>query len=258
MKIIGALSWYDESPSWLAACVASIAPHIDHLVAVDGAYAHYPDARARSERLQAETIMATCESLGVGCTMHRPSTYWLGGEVEKRTAMFQLCQAHRTGFDDWYWVIDADCIVTACPVDLRERLATTDANCVEVMLWERRDWLEEAPEVAQTMHLPTTVEQKMRMLFRAMKDMQVVGTHYTYGGFDANDEWHYLWGSRVLQPDEPETFHEVKVEHRSIYRDKYRRENAKAYYSVRDELGLERVLPRRDNGELMPVEVKRT
>ena len=258
MKIIGALSWYDESPSWLAACVASIAPHIDHLVAVDGAYAHYPDARAVSDRLQAETIVATCEAAGIGCTLHRPSTYWVGGEVEKRSALFRFCQAHRDGFDDWYWVIDADCVVSACPPDLRDRLAATDANCVQVMLWERRDWLGDHPEVAQTMVLPTAGEQTMRMLFRALKDLQVVGTHYTYGGWDADGEWRYVWGSRVLQPDDPDTFHEVKVEHRSIWRDKYRRDNAQAYYNVRDELGLERVLPRGDNGDLQQMEVKRT
>lgn len=257
-KIIAALSWYDESPSWLAACVASIAPHVDHVVAVDGAYAHYPDARAMSDRLQAETIVATCEGAGVSCTLHRPATYWIGGEVEKRTAMFRLCQAHRDGFDDWYWVIDADCVVTQCPRDLRDRLADTEANSVEVMLWERRDWVGDHPEVAQTMVLPTGVEQKMPMLFRALKDMQVVGTHYTYGGFDADGEWHYTWGSRAIGPDDPDVFNDVRVEHRSIWRDKYRRDAAQSYYNVRDELGLERVIPRGDNGDQMPVEVKRS
>ncbi len=258
MKVIAALSWYDESPSWLAACVASVAPHVDHVVAVDGAYAHYPDARARSDRTQAETIMATCDALGVGCTLHRPSSYWHGGEVEKRTRLFRLCHAHREGFDDWYWVIDADCIVTQCPSDLRERLADTWANSVEVALFERRDWLGDHHEVAHTMSLPTSSQQKMRMLFRALDDMQVIGTHYTYGGFDENGEWHYTWGSHAIGPDEADVFSDVIVEHRSIWRDKYRRENAQAYYQTRDELGIERVVPRGDNGEQLPVEVKRS
>ncbi len=258
MKVIAALSWYDESPSWLASCIASIAPHVDHVVAVDGAYAHYPDARARSERIQAETIIATCEALSVGCTLYRPATYWVGGEVEKRSAMFRLCQAHRESFDDWYWIIDADCIVTTCPSDLRARLSETELNAVEVMLYERRDWLGDHEEVAQTMSLPTSVQQKMRMIFRALDDMQVVGTHYTYGGFDANGDWHYTWGSNAIGPDPADVFADVIVEHRSIWRDKYRKDNAQAYYNVRDELGLERVLPRDENGHLQPVRVRRS
>lgn len=257
MNIIAGLSWYDESPSWLASCVASIAPHVDHLVAVDGAYAHYPDARARSERGQADTIVATCEALNIGCTIYRPATYWHGGEVEKRTKLFQLCQAHRQGFDDWYWIIDADCVVTGAPSDLRERLAESPYNAIEVMMWERRDFAGDHPELAQTMSLPNTTEQKLRCIYRALKDMQVVGTHYTYGGFDANDEWHWVWGPHVMGPDPAEVFSDIKIEHRSIWRDKYRRENAAAYYTIRDELNLERVLPRGDNG-LMPLEVERS
>lgn len=257
MKIIGLLAWYDESPSWLAACVASIGPHIDHIVAVDGAYAHYPDARARSDRIQAETIQATAEGLGIGCTIHRPATYWYGGEVEKRTTMFSIAQAYREGFDDWYWVIDADCVVTQCPSDLRARLADTEANAVEVTLWERRDYLGDVPEVARTVALPTSGEQKMRQVFRALKDVQVVGAHYVYGGWDADGEWHYLWGHGAMPVDEADYFRDIRVEHRSIWRDVYRRNLAQDYYKTRDALGIERVIPRYDNG-LQPVEVKRT
>jgi hypothetical protein len=39
MKIIGLLSFYDESPAWLSACVAGIGRWCDGLIAVDGAYA---------------------------------------------------------------------------------------------------------------------------------------------------------------------------------------------------------------------------
>lgn len=258
MKIIALLAWYDESPSWLAACVASIAPHVDHLVAVDGAYAHFPDARARSERLQAETIQATAEACGLACTIHRPATYWIGGEVEKRSAMFRIGQAYREGFDDWYWVIDADCVVTQCPSDLRATLEATEANAVEVVLWERRDYLGDVPDVSRTIVLPTAGEQKLRCIFRALKDVQVVGAHYVYGGFDADGEWHYLWGHGAMPVDHAEYFSNVRIEHRSIWRDAYRRNMAQDYYKTRDTIGLERVLPRGDNGEHGPVEVTRT
>jgi hypothetical protein len=257
-KVIALLAWYDESPSWLAACVASVAPHVDAIVAVDGAYAQYPDARARSERSQAETIQATAEASGIGCTIHRPQTYWLGGEVEKRTAMFRLGQAHRTSFDDWYWVIDADCVVTQVPKDFRERLAETETNAIEVTLYERRDYVGDHPEVAQVMNLPTCGAQRMPMLFRALKDMQVVNAHYVYGGWDENNEWHYVWGPPALQPDAPTIMENIHVEHRSIWRDLYRRDTAKRYYEIRDELGIERVVPRDENGGYAPVQVTRS
>jgi hypothetical protein len=257
-KVIALLSWYDESPSWLASCVASVAPHVDHIVAVDGAYAHYPDARARSDRSQAETIQATAEGLSIGCTIYRPASYWLGGEVEKRSAMFRLGQAHRDGFDDWYWVIDADCVVTQVPSDYRDALAATEANAVDVTLFERRDYLGDHPEIAQVMNLPTAGGQTIPMLFRALKDMQVIGAHYIYGGFDANDEWHYVWGPPAVQPDARDVIENIHVEHRSIWRDLYRRDNAKRYYEVRDELGIERIRPRDENGNLQPVQVKRS
>lgn len=258
MKIIGLLAWYDESPSWLASCVTSLAPHIDHLVAVDGAYAHFPDARARSERIQAETIQATAEAAQLACTIHRPATYWHGGEVEKRSTMFRIAQAYREGSQDWYWVIDADCVVTGVPGDFRARLAETEANAVEVVLWERRDYLGDVPDVARTAPLPTASEQKLRMLFRALKDVQVVGAHFVYGGFDDAGEWHYLWGHGAMPVDEAEYFRDVRVEHRSIWRDVYRRDMAKAYYKTRDALGIERVLPRGDNGTSGQVEVTRS
>lgn len=257
-KVIGLLSWYDESPSWLASCVASIAPHIDQLVAVDGAYAQYPDARATSERTQAETIQATAEGAGIGCTIYRPATYWHGGEVEKRTAMFRLAQAHRTGFEDWYWVIDADCVVTKVPSDFRNRLFDTTANAIEVTLFERRDYLGDHPEVAQSMHLPTCGAHRHPMIWRALRDMQVVNAHYVYGGWDEDGKWHYVWGPPMLQPDPRETMEDIHVEHRSIWRDAYRRDTAKRYYEIRDELQIERVVPRNDNGDYAPMQVTRS
>ena len=98
----------------------------------------------------------------------------------------------------------------------------------------------------------------MPMLFRALKDMQVVNAHYVYGGWDENNEWHYVWGPPALQPDSCAIMEDVQVEHRSIWRDLYRRDNAKRYYEIRDELQIERVVPRNENGGYAPVQVTRS
>jgi hypothetical protein len=60
------LSWFDEPIGWLTELVASLAPHIDHLVAVDGAYGLLPGAEARSPTDQAHAITGACAGAGVG------------------------------------------------------------------------------------------------------------------------------------------------------------------------------------------------
>lgn len=254
MKVFGLLSWFDESPTFLASCVASIAPHIDHLIAVDGAYANFPGSRAHSDRLQAETIQAICDGAGIACTIHRPAEPWRGNEVEKRDRMFKIAGAYSEPFVDWYWIIDADSIVTATPKDLRAQLEALEEWSVDVMLWEQHDYVGDVPEVSRTLMLPTIGEQSLTCLFRVLRDFQVVGTHYCYGGFRPDGEFVWAWAPHIMGAQDRRLIPEIRVEHRSIYRDKYRRGLAQTYYKIRDELGLERVTPRGAKG-LEPIEV---
>lgn len=244
MRIHALISWYDESVPFLAAAVSSIVSVVDHVVAVDGAYAAFPNAQGRSNRLQAETIEAICEGAGVACTIHRPSEPWRGGEVEKRSRMFQLAEASATLFEDWYLVFDADCILQQWPSDTRQALADTECHTADLTLYETRDFLADVPDVARNMYLPTTGEQRMSMMFRALRNMQVVNTHYIYGGYDQHDEWCFVWAPHMLDPGPRLVLPQVRVEHRSLYRDKYRKELSELYYKTRDELGLERAKPR--------------
>ena len=70
-RVVGLLSWYDEAPSWLAACVASFAPHIDALVAVDGPYAAFPhNGKAKSSPEPAEAIQRVCDAVGLELILH--------------------------------------------------------------------------------------------------------------------------------------------------------------------------------------------
>lgn len=258
MKIHALLSWYEESPTFISACVASIAPHVDHVIAVDGAYQNFPDARAKSDRLQAETIMAICDAADIACTIHQPATPWRGNEVEKRNHLFKIASAFSEPFTDWYWVIDADCVVTSVPTDFRPLLKECEQWSIDVALWERRDYLGDVPEVARELVLPTHAANPLTCLFRVMKDMQVVGAHYVYGGFKPDGEWSYAWAPHFMHPEATLRVPEIQVEHRSIYRDKYRRDLSQMYYKIRDELGIERVVPRNGNGELGTIKVERS
>lgn len=247
-KVWGLLSWYDESPSWLAEAVASFAPALDGLIAVDGAYAHYPDARASSERVQAETVMATANALGLPVTIHRPAAPFLGDEVAKRDFMFRLANAHARAHHDWLWVFDADCVLAEYPADLREQLADVPGDVVEVGLWSRSDYLADAPDVARTMNLPPSTTAPMRMLFRCLDRMQVVGLHYVYAGVQEDGTYTYLWGPPHVAPQHGVMFTDVTVEHRSAWRDLYRREAAREYYKRREALGIERLTTTDEDG----------
>src|SRR6266498_603798 len=61
VRIYGLLSWYDERQDWLAAAVTSAAKLCDGIIAVDGAYALFPDSlrHPTSGAEQAATILET-------------------------------------------------------------------------------------------------------------------------------------------------------------------------------------------------------
>lgn len=242
-KLIGLLSWYDESPSWLAACVASFGRHIDHLVAVDGPYAAYPHQGViRSDPAQVETIQRTCDALGVGLTLHQPTEAWFGNEVEKRSFAFRLAQT-LTDTCDWIWVFDADEVLNKAPHDLRTRLDCIEADAIEVRLSQHDAYEQAGEEINHSMVLPPRSQHDMRMLFRALPDLRVHGRHDTYVAGPA-DEPVFLWGPSTLPVISAYRLDGVDVEHRTHRRSAHRMQASHEYYRTRDALGLERLATR--------------
>jgi hypothetical protein len=213
------LSWFDEPIGWLTELVASLAPHIDHLVAVDGAYGLLPGAEARSPTDQAHAITGACAGAGVGVTLHQPNAPWSGNETEKRSSLFALAHAVAAPGDDWLWVIDADEVVSRA-VGLRRALMETDCDVAEVLLGGGEGY------------------QSQRRLFRAHpQGITVTGTHYTYVDGDGL----MLWGDGDVVP--AEQLWGVRVEHRTAERPGRRHEKRRVYYRRRDDLGIERRNP---------------
>ncbi|WP_432169060.1 hypothetical protein [Streptomyces sp. 1222.5] len=222
MRIIGLLSWYEEPASWLAECVAGMARLCDHVVAVDGAYALFPGATRKpaSGAEQADTIARTAAGAGIGCTIHVPRTPWWGGEVEKRSFMFDLAMTLAEPGVDWLVRIDADEVVTAAPPDARELLAATEHDVAEVTMWERN------ADDGQDSQFP------IRVGFRALPGLRIQQAHYVVtvpgeGG-----------GTRVLVGNE--TVHrqelalplwDVRLEHRTRQRPPMRRAAKHEYYA---------------------------
>jgi hypothetical protein len=256
VKVVALISWWEESPSWLAATVSSAAKLCDHVVAVDGAYALMPGGTARSEPTQAETVLRTCDALGMGCTIVRPKDTWDGNEVEKRTFAFAECRNLVTPGEDWIIVLDGDDVLTDVPEDTRTKLEVTDKDVAQVVLWDRQTWInEETAAAAQIMPLPPDSTQTQRRIFRAADQIDVVGAHYCYRArFDEDYRWY--WGTNDHPLVDALPLHNVRIEHRTRHRDLHRRQAAQDYYERRNALQIERVAVRlmeNESGEVVRV-----
>jgi hypothetical protein len=237
VKIVGCLSWYDESPAWLGGAVTSAARVCDHVVAVDGAYALFPHGRAQSSSQQHEAIREAAHGAGIGLTLHLPLERWEGNEVEKRSFLLELgCRV--AGDDGWLFVFDADDLIRETPADLRDRLAATEMAVAEVRSIELRD-PQQWPEMTRACDVPMEWGGPRRLLFRALPGLRVAGTHWMNIADDGNGGYRCLSGPRQFDPEDALPLPEVVVEHRTHFRDKHRQALAKGYYAVRDALAIE-------------------
>jgi hypothetical protein len=219
MNVVALLSWYDEDPAWLAETTASLSKLCDHVVAMDGAYALFPDAlrKPTSEPGQGEVIARTARGCGMAATIHTPSGPWWGNEVEKRDRMLELGMAVADA-GDWFLSIDADEVLATAPSGVRDDLHETDKNVAQVTFWEREYG-----------------KYPIRRLFRAQFGMRISGAHYRV-----------VVGDRVLVDhggvEEPAlNLPDVVLEHRGGLRSESRRRQKAQYNADRDQLGVEAV-----------------
>jgi hypothetical protein len=239
MRVVGLMSWFSERPSWLSACISSYAEAgLTHLVAVDGAYAIFPGGLARSNGIEAETIMDVCNGLGLHLTLVRPDVTWQGNEVEKRTAMFRHAEAVCQPGVDWLQIIDADEVVTRALSGWTDELAGTDLDTADVLLWEQEDRdTQPKAQVDRTVVIDPISRSPIRKLFRATPGIHCVANHYTWETPDGRR----LWGSHGMVPalDLTDHFH---IEHRTAYRSLHRKGASHDYYRRRDAAGVERTV----------------
>lgn len=248
MKITAVLSWFDESPTWLAYTVASCAKVADEIVAVDGAYALYPNRpRGSSGADQHDAIARAAEAAGLGFTIHVPREPWRGGEVEKRSRLMQLGSFLSEHRRDWLLVIDADEVVLEAPEKetVRAQLEETDlpvASCTfsarhDAYRWQpigSPDWPEE--KLLVSCAAPTMSAHRTRRFYRADRTIRLDGTHYHYR-IDGDDGPVDLWTVHGASP--ALDLGRVVIEHRHDYRDPIRKEAGEAYYRIRNTNGVE-------------------
>ncbi|HEY9375180.1 hypothetical protein [Streptomyces sp.] len=223
MRVIGLLSWYEEPASWLAECVAGVAKLCDHLVAVDGPYALFPDAMRKpaSGSEQGDTIARTAAGAGIGCTIHTSRQPWWGNEVAKRDFMFRLASTLAEP-GDWFLRIDADEVLTQVPPDARTLLAATTLDVAEVTLWERGDGQDS--------------QHPFRCLFRALPGIGIQQAHYVVT-VPGEHGPRVLCGNDTVHRAEPaEALWDVRLEHRTAHRSAMRRAQKDRYYAELPEI----------------------
>lgn len=240
MKVIGVISWFNESPSWLAATIASFARVCDHIVAVDGRYALFPHELAASPIQEAQTILETAEGAGVACTLHRPVEPFYGNEIEKRNLLMRLAMVHAEPMRDWLIVLDGDEYIVDHAVDFRDQLERTDRLVATYALQEYMD--PDRPEmplnVARMRSLPNVWQVPIRSIYRALPGLSYRGTHYAIGAEIDGRTTTWLWGHPDQVPELDLTAF-LRVRHRNPLRPMLRREQAAGYYRARDEMRIE-------------------
>jgi len=229
MKIIALLSFYDEPIEDLVACIKSLHEHgVDELVAVDGRYSWFPGDAHLSHPNQHAAVILTCRQFGLGCTLHTP-THEYAGEVEKRTFHFKLALSVAEE-GDWFWIIDADEVITTVPDNLKERLEATDHDCADIKA------LDTVAERANQPNWPARFD--VRHLFRAQV-IRVVTNHITYVSGDGRLLWGYEGGDRKIE-EALDLTDDVLIEHRPDRRSEERLRAKMEGYTRRNASLIER------------------
>lgn len=246
------LNWYEEDSQWLAALTASLTKaNVEHLVAVDGAYALFPEARQRprSGSEQAAAITECAHTLGIGVTIHRPHQPWRGNEVEKRNHLLKLALLE-TEPADWLLQLDADELVDFAPADLHQRLENAEEDVAGIYFFQRNVKQPLEPDNSRPKFNPNQMTDGFyghRILFRARRDLRLERTHYAYavGPEDdptflrGEDDWHD-------SPAECLMLNDMRVEHRHNFRMPSRHVAALEYYELR---ALNQIEPLRPEGQ---------
>lgn len=257
MKLHAMLCWWDESPTWLAATVASLHKiGVDHLIAIDGRYPHFHMGAAPNSRLeQVDALTNTAHGAGIAFTLHQPTQPML--ESEKRTLAFRVLNAVAE-YDDWVTVLDADELFVDGTASVKAELAalpsdTHVAGCrisTAVDPYDTPSADNDLTSATQELHhkhvVPSEFTSLQSRFWRVLEDMQTDVTHYKYQGRDKSG---VVWDLRPdigkkdpsLRPSAVGRFEQrVTIQHRKNHRTGERRFLKREYYDLRDKLGVER------------------
>lgn len=221
MRITAALAWYAESSRFLERCVLSLHGLVDHVVAVDGAWQHFPTgglllASASEQR----AIRRAAYNISASVEIHAPLGVW-DSQVHKRDMLMRWA-GDRT---DWIFVIDADEWISRCDTEtVRAELAAAEVNVAAV----------EVTNLHQGEELPGYHPQGAlkRRFYRPGTTVEIVHSGYVYDG-------------RQILTGEPtlDLAGQLEISHDICNRGHDRNERARGYREARDREGVEMWVP---------------
>ena len=161
------LCWFDERPGLLADVVASWAPVVDVVVAVDGPFAEYPTSLRRSPPEQLVALRRACAESGMALR-----SWVLPGRSQVQKRSFALEVARWSCPDGWLLSLDSDEALDprTDAVAVRSLLERTSVDVGEV-------WTQAPDEVRQ------------RRAFRASTRPRVEGLHWRVLAQDGRRLW---------------------------------------------------------------------
>jgi hypothetical protein len=232
VKITAAMIWYDERPEDLEACVRGMANIADRVVAVDGAYRRYPNARVTSPPQQAEMIRSTAAELGLECEIHEPTELW-AGQVEKRS--FTLQRASQDS--DWVAVVDSDWIIRTQREAARAEIAEMGSR-VDVIAVRMLTPPSDMPFATGWHQRQSGTRRRIPHLFRSLPGMRVEKRHWWYSAVkDGQRVW--MWND-PMRIDRPvlRAYRMVRtrydIEHRTLLRDEKHILDSRAFLNDRE------------------------
>lgn len=227
------MCWAEENPLWLTAAVTSIAPLLDHLVALDGKYVLYPGSMQQpaSDVMQSMAVLEAASACNLGVTLHRPGVPFMGNEVEKRQLSIDIAAHFADSEDDWVLVFDADMVARKLsPEFIRKDLEESDHLVAEYARYE-----DPADEGCTA----------IRGIYRLVSGLSYGPAHYVVWAPTSDGEPVYLWGRPAMHTPYMEALDlsgSLKFDHRNHQRDRGRHDRAWEYYDKRDSLGVERMV----------------
>lgn len=232
MRVWALTSWFDEDPEWLSDMVASCAGLCAGVIALDGRYPLYPDAKDRSPAEQSTAIIVACEEHAMtGVVAWAPPL----PEVEKRTRLFEMALGVADPLKDWFLIMDGDMILERCeePAVVREELARTTRHAAAVA---SRD----VPSYASRQ--PLNAPGPIPFLVRALPGLRCLGRHSIWTAPDP-DTGRPLWlwsGPHGYFPEEPlDLTRHVLLHHFPYDRADDRNARRHDYYVARGTAGIE-------------------
>lgn len=235
-RVTGILIFYDEPIDTLVAMVSSLAGVVDHLVAIDGAYMHFPDGEAASDPKQMRIIYDICRGSRIGLTAHVPTQVWAGNEVMKRNYSLKLAEPV-TNPNGWYLVLDADCVVTHVAEDWFEKVAQASAEQYAAITVGVKECRPLPPGTIQ----PDDIWSPHRLMYRAIRGLEYGPAHWELHAPPETEgvNWDCIWCHRHDgQVDAWDASHYLHVEHR-FDRPLERKIASQKYYNIRERFSLE-------------------